>query len=636
MKYLIRNASVTLAGNTILEEVNFEVNTNEHIAIVGPNGAGKTTLLKALIDPNMFDAGIGEDKFTITKIGEFSIGYMKQIDFKDESMTLLEVVLSPFKHLIDMDNKIQQLVIEMNKSNNDELIKKYTDMLENYKLLGGYTYKKEYEVMLNKFGFTEEDKNKPISSFSGGQKTKISFIKLLLSKPDLLILDEPTNHLDISTIEWLEDYLSNYKGALIVVSHDRMFINNVSNIIYDIDYGVVVRYNGNYSFFERTKKANYEKLLKDYDTQQKEIKRLMSIYERFRNKPTKASMALSKLHQVEKMDLIDKPNKIDMKTFKTNLDSIEPSVKNVLSVNDLVIGYDKPLATLKFNITRGKKIGVIGPNGTGKSTLLKTLHGIIPPIDGEVSYGLRVNPGYFDQSLKFLTDGTVLDEMRESNPNLTELEARSALGSFLFKGEDVYKKLSFLSGGEKVRLQLCKILYNKPNFLILDEPTNHMDIASKEHLEDILQDYTGTIIFVSHDRYFVEKIADELIVFENDECNYYKFNYDEYLEKIKKKVVKEPSKKVMKKIDIAKEKEMSREKNYNSQKELQKLENEIIKHETKLHDLNIELFSSDVINDINKIQTIQSKIDNLNNELEELNSKWEILTDEILKNKNQD
>jgi ATP-binding cassette subfamily F protein 3 len=633
---MIRNASVTLAGNTILEEVNFEVNTNEHIAIVGPNGAGKTTLLKALIDPNMFDAGIGEDKFTITKIGEFSIGYMKQIDFKDESMTLLEVVLSPFKHLIDMDKKIQQLVIEMNKSNNDELIKKYTDMLENYKLLGGYTYKKEYEVMLNKFGFTEEDKNKPISSFSGGQKTKISFIKLLLSKPDLLILDEPTNHLDISTIEWLEDYLSNYKGALIVVSHDRMFINNVSNIIYDIDYGVVVRYNGNYSFFERTKKANYEKLLKDYDTQQKEIKRLMSIYERFRNKPTKASMALSKLHQVEKMDLIDKPNKIDMKTFKTNLDSIEPSVKNVLSVNDLVIGYDKPLATLKFNITRGKKIGVIGSNGTGKSTLLKTLHGIIPPIDGEVSYGLRVNPGYFNQSLKFLTDGTVLDEMRESNPNLTELEARSALGSFLFKGEDVYKKLSFLSGGEKVRLQLCKILYNKPNFLILDEPTNHMDIASKEHLEDILQDYTGTIIFVSHDRYFVEKIADELIVFENGECNYYKFNYDEYLEKIKKKVVKEPSKKVKKKIDIAKEKELLREKNYNSQKELQKLENEIIKHETKLHDLNIELFSSDVINDINKIQTIQSKIDNLNNELEELNSKWEVLTDEILKNKNQD
>jgi ATP-binding cassette subfamily F protein 3 len=633
---MIRNASVTLAGNTILEEVNFEVNTNEHIAIVGPNGAGKTTLLKALIDPNMFDAGIGEDKFTITKIGEFSIGYMKQIDFKDESMTLLEVVLSPFKHLIDMDKKIQQLVIEMNKSNNDELIKKYTDMLENYKLLGGYTYKKEYEVMLNKFGFTEEDKNKPISSFSGGQKTKISFIKLLLSKPDLLILDEPTNHLDISTIEWLEDYLSNYKGALIVVSHDRMFINNVSNIIYDIDYGVVVRYNGNYSFFERTKKANYEKLLKDYDTQQKEIKRLMSIYERFRNKPTKASMALSKLHQVEKMDLIDKPNKIDMKTFKTNLDSIEPSVKNVLSVNDLVIGYDKPLATLKFNITRGKKIGVIGSNGTGKSTLLKTLHGIIPPIDGEVSYGLRVNPGYFDQSLKFLTDGTVLDEMRESNTNLTELEARSALGSFLFKGEDVYKKLSFLSGGEKVRLQLCKILYNKPNFLILDEPTNHMDIASKEHLEDILQDYTGTIIFVSHDRYFVEKIADELIVFENGECNYYKFNYDEYLEKIKKKVVKEPSKKVKKKIDIAKEKELLREKNYNSQKELQKLENEIIKHETKLHDLNIELFSSDVINDINKIQTIQSKIDSLNNELEELNSKWEVLTDEILKNKNQD
>ncbi len=636
MKYSIKNGSVTLNGNTILEEVNFEVNTKEHIAIVGPNGAGKTTLLNAIINPELFDEGIGDEKFTITKIGEFNIGFLKQIEFKDDNESLINIVREPFRNLINMENKIQNLVEEMNKKNTPDVIKKYTDLLEKFKLLGGYSYKKEYEVMLNKFGFNESDKSKPISSFSGGEKTKIAFIKLLLSKPDLLILDEPTNHLDIKTIEWLEEYLANYKGSIIIVSHDRMFINNIASIIYDIDYGKVVRYTGNYSFYEKNKKANYEKLLHDYEAQQNEIKRLMAIYERFRNKPTKARMALSKLHQVEKMDLIDKPNKIDMKTFKTNLDSIEQSVKKVLIAKDLVIGYDEPIAKLDFEIMRGKKIGVIGANGTGKSTLLKTLHGVITPIDGELSYGLKVLPGYFDQSLEFITNADVLTEMREYNKELTELQARSALGSFLFKGDDVYKDLSVLSGGEKVRLQLCKILYNKPNFLILDEPTNHMDIQSKEHLEDILTEYKGTIIFVSHDRYFVEKIADELIVFEDNEAKYYPFGYDEYLEKIKNKRPIVESKKVKKISEKAKENEDKREKNINREKELQTIENSIIKHESRISVLNQELFSSDVINDFGKINSIQSKIDVLNEELVELNNLWESITDEILNEKNQD
>ncbi|MBO5475624.1 MAG: ABC-F family ATP-binding cassette domain-containing protein [Bacilli bacterium] len=636
MKYSIRNGSVTLSGNTILEEVDFEVNSREHIAIVGPNGAGKTTLLNAIINPELFDEGIGDEKFNITKIGEFNIGFLKQIEFKDDRELLIDIVREPFKELINMEKKIQNLVEEMNTNNSNELIKKYTDTIENFKLLGGYSYKKEYEVMLNKFGFTEADKEKAISSFSGGEKTKIAFIKLLLSKPDLLILDEPTNHLDIKTIEWLEEYLANYKGAIIIVSHDRMFINNIASIIYDIDYGRVIKYNGNYSFFEKTKKANYEKLLHDYEAQQREIKRLTSIYERFRNKPTKASMALSKLHQVEKMELIDKPNKIDMKTFKTNLDSIEQSVKRVLVAKDLVIGYDKPLAKLNFEIMRGKKIGIIGANGTGKSTLLKTLHGVITPLDGELSYGLKVLPGYFDQSLEFITDSCVLTEMREYNKELTELQARSALGSFLFKGEDVYKDLSILSGGEKVRLQLCKILYNKPNFLILDEPTNHMDIASKEHLEDILTEYKGTIIFVSHDRYFVEKIADELIVFEESGASYYPFGYGEYLEKIRKKQPIVETKKVKKMIEKAKIVEDKREKKVSREKELQIIENNIIKHESRIASLNQELFSSDVINDFAKINSIQSKIDLLNQELAELNDNWEKLTDEILTEKNQD
>lgn len=330
MKLSIRNASVTIGGNTILEEVNFDVTEHDRIAIVGRNGAGKTTLLKAIYDNEMFDEGIGEEKFSINKIGKFSIGYMKQIEFEDEFSTLLEEIEKPFSNLINMENRINRLIEEMNHNNSNELIKKYTDLQESFKLLGGYSYKKEYEIMLSKFGFKSEDKKKLIKDFSGGERTKIAFIKLLLEHHDLLMLDEPTNHLDISTIEWLEEYLRNYKGALIIVSHDRMFINNIVNVVYDIDYGKVIKYPGNYSNYEIVKKQNYEKTLKDYEFQQKEIKRLHSIYERFRSKPSKAKMALSKLKQIERMDLIDKPLEADMRVFRTNLSTMPESVKKFL------------------------------------------------------------------------------------------------------------------------------------------------------------------------------------------------------------------------------------------------------------------------------------------------------------------
>lgn len=327
MNISIKNASVTLSGNTILEYVNFDIKDNDHIAIVGRNGAGKTTLLKAIIDNELFDAGIGEEKFQITKIGKYNIGYLQQIEFENESETLLDEVKKSFKDLISMENKLNDYVNNIKENSTEKYIAEYTELQEQFKLLGGYSYKKEYEVMLNKFGFTESDKKKTISSFSGGQRTKIAFIKLLLSKPDLLILDEPTNHLDIETIEWLEGYLKKYKGAMIIVSHDRMFIDNIANIIYDIEYGRTVRYVGTYEHYEKEKQLNYEKTLYDYEFQQKEIKRLKAIYERFRFKPSKASLAMSRLHQIEKMDILEKPNKIDMRVFKTNLSEIEPSVK---------------------------------------------------------------------------------------------------------------------------------------------------------------------------------------------------------------------------------------------------------------------------------------------------------------------
>ena len=627
MKLTITNGSITLNGNTILECVNLDINSGDKIAIVGRNGAGKTTLIKGIIDNSLFDEGIGEEKFSINKIGTFDIGYLKQIDFEDETITLLDEVKKSFQELINMENKMNKLVELMNTNNSDKLIKEYTDLQERFKLLGGYSYKKEYEIMLNKFGFTEADKEKKINEFSGGQKTKIAFIKLLLRKPDLLILDEPTNHLDITTIEWLEDYLKNYKKTLILISHDRMFLNNIVNVIYDIEYGSTVRYKGNYSYYEKEKQLRYDKAVKDYEFQQKEIAKLKAIYERFRFKPSKASLAMSRLHQLEKMEIIEKPNKIDTNTFKTNLSEIVPSVKKVLTTKDLVIGYDKPLATINLEITRGKKIGVIGKNGIGKSTLLKTLNGIITPLSGE----LYVNPGYFDQTLIVNdSNSTVLEDFRNHLPNLVENQARSALGSFLFKGEDVYKKINVLSGGEKVRLQLCKILYNKPNFLILDEPTNHMDIVGKEHLENILTEYEGTIIFVSHDRYFVQKIADQLLVFDDDGVTYYPYGYDEYLKTIqnKEQIQLEQPKKEEKKVV----KEEVKVNTYNVKKDLNKIENEIIKLETKINELNQELFNENVYNDFNKSQSIKDKIDKLNKELEEKNNIWLELTDIIMNN----
>lgn len=633
MKLTITNGSITLSGNTILECVNIDINSGDKIAIVGRNGAGKTTLVKGIIDTSLFDEGIGDEKFSITKIGTFDIGYLKQVDFEDENVTLLDEVRKSFQELINMENKMNRLVEEMNTNNSDKLIKEYTDLQERYKLLGGYSYKKEYEIMLSKFGFIESDKNKKINEFSGGQKTKIAFIKLLLRKPDLLILDEPTNHLDITTIEWLEEYLKNYKKTLILISHDRMFLNNIVDTIYDIEYGSTVRYKGNYSYYEKEKQLRYERAVKDYEFQQREIARLKAIYERFRYKPSKASLAMSRLHQLEKMDIIEKPNKIDTNTFRTNLSEIVPSVKQVLKANDLVIGYDKPLATVNLDIKRGKKIGVIGKNGIGKSTLLKTLHGLIEPLDGELSYGLKVNPGYFDQTLIAQdSNNTVLEEFMSYLPELFESQARSALGSFLFKGEDVYKKINVLSGGEKVRLQLCKILYNKPNFLILDEPTNHMDIVGKEHLENILSEYEGTIIFVSHDRYFVEKIADQLLVFEDDGVKFYPYGYEEYRNEQQKK--KEEDIVEVKPVIKIKEKEQEilKVNTYNVKKDLNKIENEIIKLEVKIKELNEEMFKESVYSDISKSQSIKKKIEELNKELEEKNEKWLELTDIIMNN----
>ena len=525
MNFKITNGSVEYGAETILEEINIEIKEKEKIAIIGRNGAGKSTLLKAIINNDLLTQGPGEEKFNIYKEGNPVIGYLKQMEFEDDQITMIDEILKVYKPITNLEQKIEQIVEKMQTDKSEELAKEYSKAMDRYEFLDGYTYKKEYETAINKFGFSSEDKLKKISEFSGGQRTKIAFIKLLLSKPDILLLDEPTNHLDIETIEWLEQYLKNYSKSVVIVSHDRMFLNKIVNKVYEIEYGVTTAYSGNYTFFEEQKKINYEKQLKDYEYQQKEIKRLNDIVTRFKYKPTKAKMAMSKLKQIERMVKIEAPNKYDLTTFKTNFIIEKQSGKDVLFAKDLEIGYDKTLQKISLNVYRGQKIGIIGENGIGKSTLLKTLVGIIPKISGEFEFGHNVQIGYFDQQMALLdSEKTVLEDFSEEFPNLTTTELRNSLAAFMFYGEDVFKKINMLSGGEKVRLQLCKILKKGPNLLILDEPTNHMDIIGKESLELLLKEYTGTIIFVSHDRFFVNKIADTLLIFTKHQVKQFKRN----------------------------------------------------------------------------------------------------------------
>ncbi len=622
MKYQIINGAITFGNNTILEEINFTINKSDRIAIVGRNGSGKTSLLKSLVDNDMLESGIGFDDLRIVKIGKPSIGYQEQHAFSNLDVTLLDEILKVYKDITNLENKIKKLEDKMISNATSETILEYTDCIERYKLIGGYSYKKEYEVALNKFGFSSEDKMKKLSEFSGGQRTKISFLKLLLSKPDILLLDEPTNHLDIVTVEWLEEYLSNYPKALVVISHDRMFLDKIVNKVYEIEYATLTLYKGNYSSYELQKKLNYEKQLADYEFQQKEIKRLQDIADRFRYKPSKASMAMSKLRKIEQMTIIDKPEHADTRNWKFLLKVDDYSSNNVLSVKDLVIGYKNiPLSKVSFNLYKGQKLAIIGENGKGKSTLIKTLMGIIPKISGKFTYGYNVNKEYFDQQMEFLNDeNTVFDEYLHSFPTEDPQQIRNILGTFMFSGEDVFKKIKVLSGGEKVRLQLCKILRKSPNLLILDEPTNHLDIFSKEKLETLLTEYNGTVLFVSHDRYFINKVADSLLVFENDEVVYFDGKYDEYVNQKKSIVITS---------EKAKDKKISKKesKPKTTFAIMKKLERDIDKKENKRKELETKLFDKEIYTNITKVNEINDMIENLTKEIENLYDEWENISE---------
>lgn len=629
MNYKIVNGSISYGAETILEEINFEIKEKDKIAIVGRNGCGKSTLLKAIIDNSMLEEGVGENKFGVYKQGNIELGYLKQIQFEDNDISLVEEIRKVYSDIILLENKIQKLESELQNNSDENIVKEYTNALDRYKLMDGYTYKKEYETAIFKFGFTREDMDKSLNEFSGGQRTKIALIKLILSKPDILLLDEPTNHLDITTIEWLESYLKNYSKAIVIVSHDRMFLDKIVNKVYEIEYASMTEYTGNYSSFEVQKRMNYEKQLKDYEYQQKEIKRLKNIADRFRYKPTKAKMALSKLKIIERMKLIDEPNKYDLKSFSTNFKLSKESGNLVLKVQELKIGYDEIIADISFELYKGKKLGIIGANGKGKSTLLKTLTQAIPSKCGKFEYGYNVDKAYFDQQMEFKNpECTVLEDFQSEFLNLTITQTRSALASFMFYSDDIEKQIKLLSGGEKVRLELCKILKRGPNLLLLDEPTNHLDIVGKESLENLLQAYTGTVIVVSHDRYFINKIADALLVFEENKVTFFDGTYSEYMEK--------KNDEDMTKTYNKQEKEKSSNNSYLENKEknriknkIKRIENEIENKEAKIRQIQEEMAKEENCTSYIKLNEFQNEIQNLEEEIEQKMQEWEELSSNI-------
>ncbi len=663
MLYQISNGAVAFGDDVILHSIDFEIRNTEKIAIVGRNGCGKTTLLKLIsgeVDMEKLDS---DESAFIAKAGNPEIGYLKQIAFDDPEVTLEQEVRKCFVKMDQRKAELERAAAELEHDYSDEKVARYTAMEEAFKDDGGYYYEKEFEVMIRKFGFSDEERKKPIRDFSGGQQTKIAFIKLLLSKPDILLLDEPTNHLDVTTIEWLEGYLKSYPKAVVVVSHDRMFLDNVVDVVYEIEYGTARRYPGNYTNFVERKKENYDKQMKDHIAQQKEIERLQRIVTRFKGKPTKTSMAQSKQKAIDRMVIIEAPDKYDNKTFHANFQPEKETGNDVLYTTDLAIGYDHPLSVVSLDLKKGEKLGILGGNGLGKSTFLKTIVGKIPALSGDYRFGTNVQIGYFDQQMAmYNSNKTVLDDFWDEYPNLTETEARNALGAFLFSGEDVFKNVNMLSGGEKVRLALCKILKTRPNVLVLDEPTNHMDIVGKETLESMLKDYTGTLIFVSHDRYFVKKVATQLLVFEDGTTNLYQFGYEQYQEKLDREA--EESRNVYRGNAVfggvisqnggngaesgntasgnadgatgtsgsgnsAKAYYNPGKERSKVQKKVKKAEEDLAVKEAKLDELKAELLRPEYQSSYSKLTEIQNQIDALEEEILEDMETWEELSSQL-------
>jgi len=623
MQINVSNISVEYDGTPVIYQADFVIHENEKIALIGRNGCGKTTLLKVLTGEVEYQKGEDDAPYGIFTSGNPVIGFLKQTSNDDKAKTMFDEILDAYSSLIKIEKDMESALEDLQNDSCDQNVRRYSRLCEQFEREGGYTYKKEYLTAVKKFGFSNEDMQKPLCEFSGGQRTKISLLKLLLSKPDVLLLDEPTNHLDLEAIEWLENYLCAYKKSCVIVSHDRMFLDKIVNVVYEIEYGETKRYQGNYTSFTAQKQQAYDKALKDSIMRKKEIDRLSALVERFRYKANKAAMAQAKLKQIERIGEVGTPSNFDTATFKSNFQPERETVEKAVVLDKLVFGYDKPLGQINTIIKRGDKVGIIGQNGCGKSTLVKTIVHKIKALDGSATFGLHAQVGYFDQtSTQSFSTLTVLEDFQNEFPMLSNTEARSALGAFMLSGDDVFKRICDLSGGEKVRLALCKILSKKPNILILDEPTNHMDIIGKETLERLLSNYTGTVITVSHDRYFINRVCNRLIVFDGGKVELFDGKYSDYESR---KQVSDFANDFVKTVD-----EKKKEKPVSQSKEAARRAHRISFLEEKMNALNEQISSlqntmhndQSVYSDYTKIAEIEEQISSLQAKLAPLEEEW--------------
>ncbi|PAB59336.1 ABC-F family ATP-binding cassette domain-containing protein [Anaeromicrobium sediminis] len=625
------NITKSFGIDTILKDISFSINRGEKIGLVGTNGAGKSTLFKVICGFLPYDSG----EMYMSK--NINLGYLKQSDLIDTNNSIYEEMLEVFTDLINMEDEIrllEQKIAEISKNPDDDRINSlmniYAQKSEEFEKNNGYSYKSEIRGILKGLGFDESFYDKSICHLSGGQKTRLKLAKLLLKRPDILLLDEPTNHLDMEAVEWLESFLRSYDGTVLLISHDRYFLDQVVSKVYEIENKKLTTYNGNYSFYSKQKEILYEQQLKEYEKQQRELEKQEEIIRRFKQHGTEklAKRAKSREKRLDHMELIDKPlsfNDRSKLTFETQV----KSGFEVLKANGLEKQYDENLIfeNVDFDIYKGEKVGLIGPNGVGKSTLLKMLLGKIP-YKGKMVIGHNVNLGYYDQEQSDLnTSNTIIDEIWYENIKRSQTEVRSLLGSFLFKGEEVFKEISTLSGGEKSRLALLKLMLSKANFLLMDEPTNHLDISSKEVLEDALSNYDGTVLVISHDRYFLNKVTNKIIVLNKDKMETYLGNYDYYQEK--KALLSEGEKeeaptitKTQMKLDRKKEKERKQQER-KEKKAQENLELRIQQVEEEIQSLESQMCKEEIYSDAQKSKEIHDEMNNLKDELNSLYETWE-------------
>ena len=629
------NLNKSFGIDSILENVNFTVNEYDKIGIIGVNGTGKTTLFKIISGIYGYDSG---DIYTSK---DCEIGYLEQnTNFHSEN-TILEEVLEVFKDVIemekylrDLEHKISEESSNTNSTTLEKLMNEYSNKLEAFSDMNGYGYKSEAKGVLKGLGFSDEDMDKPISILSGGEKTRVLLGKLLLKKPTLLLLDEPTNHLDSEAIEWLEVFLKQYKGTVILISHDRYFLDQVVNRIFEIHNKKLKTYNGNYSDFIEASAIEKELELKKFEDQQKDIKKQEESIERLKafGREKHLKRARSKEKALAKVDVLDKPEAYRKKA-KIEFNPSVTSGNDVLQLRDISMGYGERILfkDLNLDIYRGEKVALIGANGIGKSTLFKIIMNEITPLSGDIKFGTNVNVSYFHQEQKTLNlDNTIIDEIWEDNKQLTQTSLRTMLGAFLFEGEEVFKKISTLSGGERARVAILKLILSNANLLLLDEPTNHLDIDSKEVLEEALSSYTGTIFTISHDRYFLNTVVDKVLVLDENGITEYLGNYDYYIEKKKQvqemntvEVVEEKTKTQLKE-EKRKEREQ-REAEKKNRVKRQNIEKEIEETEAKIEEMDVLLCQEDVYSNPEKSKDVSLQKASLEEKLSALYEEWESL-----------